>query len=200
MSRRPFVIAITGGIGSGKSTVSKKFMARGFKVYNTDEKARLLQETDLKLIQQMQALLGDECFSANSMDRQMVAQKVFKDKNLLQELSNLVHPAVKLDFSQWLLEKTTEKIVIMECAVLFEGGFDTLADWVIVVTADEEIRIERVMKRDQLNQEQVLARINNQKPQEELIQKSNYNIDTNSGEEFIDAQIDDILNIIPQPL
>ncbi len=196
--QKPFIIAITGGIGSGKSTVSKKLTERGFHVYNTDIEARHLQNTDKELISQMKGLLGEEVFENNQMNRTKVAAMVFHDKELLKSLSQLVHPAVKRDFKLWVKQNQSNDLLFMECAVLFEGGFDSLVDYIVVVTADSAIRLERVMKRDNLSSEQVLLRMNNQKSQEELIEKSNYNLDTNSGDKFIDAQIEDILNLIPK--
>lgn len=193
---QPYIIAITGGIGSGKSTVASKFRSRGYKIYNTDNEARRLQNTDIELIENMKELLGVDAFDGNIMNRQKVAERVFQDKNLLEKLSLLVHPAVKKDFKNWVETNSNEKVLLMECAVLFEGGFDLLADWIVAVTADDDIRIERVMGRDNLSYEKVVARMNNQKSQDELIERSNYNLDTNSGEEFIDAQIDEILSII----
>lgn len=193
---RPLIVAVTGGIGSGKSTVSTKLISRGFKVYNTDNEARRLQNSDMELISRMKELLGSDVFTENSMNRAMVAERVFSQPELLIKLAALVHPVVKEDFHNWVQENSNEKILFMETAVLFEGKFNEMVDKIIVVSADKEIRITRVMQRDSISRVQVEARISNQKNQEELIKLSDYQINTNEGINALDSQISSILNTI----
>jgi dephospho-CoA kinase len=180
---RPVVIGITGGIGSGKSTLSEFLRNQGFPVYDTDKEARWLQNEEANLIVSTKKLLGDESYKDGKLDRSMVAAMVFSDPELLRQLTALVHPVVKNNFSEWL-EKQTAQAVFIESAVLFEGGFDTLTDAIIVVTAPEEQRINRVMLRDGIVREQVMARIKNQLPETEKLIKADLIISTENGIPF----------------
>lgn len=174
------VIGITGGIGSGKSTLSEMLRQKGYPVYDTDSEARRLQNEDVELIRQTMLLLGADVYNNGQLDRPAVAAKVFAEPALLRQLAALVHPVVKRDFSDWVSRQSTRTIFI-ESAVLFEGGFDALTNVIVVVTAPEELRIQRVMKRDGITREQVLARIKNQLPDNEKLIKADFIINTQYG-------------------
>lgn len=176
----PTVIGITGGIGSGKSTLSEMLREKGYPVYDTDREARRLQNKDTELVNQTIELLGPTVYRNGELDRPAVAAKVFANPALLRQLAALVHPVVKRDFSDWVSRQSTRTIFI-ESAVLFEGGFDALTNVIVVVTAPEELRIQRVMKRDGITREQVLARIKNQLPENEKLIKADIIINTQNG-------------------
>lgn len=177
---KPQIIGITGGIGSGKSTVSELLRSQGYPVYDTDREARRLQNEDPELIHAIKLLLGDQVYANGELNRPAVAAIVFEDPELLKQLTALVHPVVKRDFSQWVSQQSSKQVFI-ESAVLFEGGFDTLTDSIIVITAPEEVRIQRVMKRDGVTREQVLARIKNQLPESGKLIKASFIISTDNG-------------------
>lgn len=175
------VIGITGGIGSGKSTLSKLVRQHGYPVYDTDNEARRLQDEDVVLVQQIKSLFGENIYVDGKLNRPAVATLVFSNPELLQKLTTIVHPAVKQDFIDWKRNYNSEGLIFMESAVLFEGGFNLLTDKIILVTASEDIRIQRVTKRDNISREQVLLRIKNQIPDSEKAPKSDLIINTNQG-------------------
>lgn len=175
------IIGITGGIGSGKSTLSALLQKHGYLVYDTDKEARRLQEEYKTLVQQIKSLFGENIYQDGKLNRLTVATQVFNNPELLQKLTALVHPVVKQDFIKWKRNHSGEDLIFIESAVLFEGGFNLLTDKIILVTASEDIRIQRVMNRDGLTREQVLSRIKNQIPDAEKAPKSDLIINTNQG-------------------
>lgn len=180
-------IGITGGIGSGKSTVCRIFHVLGIPVYNADNEAKYLMANDNALKRNIVNLLGSESYKNNQLNREFIASKVFKDKDLLKKLNALVHPAVKNDFIKWS-EKQKAPYVIYEAALMIESGSYKLLDKVIVVTAPLEQRIARVCERDKVHQEKVLARINNQLSQEEMLKYADHVI-TNDGKTSLISQV-----------
>ena len=162
-------IGITGGIGSGKSTIAKQLREMGYAVYDTDSEAKRLIVEAAHVRQQIEQLFGSEAYKDGVYQTALVAQRVFADHSLLAKLNAIVHPAVKADIMCWaqkinhatprytMLHNTTPCFV--ECAILYQAGFDSLCDKVVAVTAPEEIRLERVMKRDSSTIEKVRARM-----------------------------------------
>lgn len=175
------VIGITGGIGSGKSTLAKLVRSYGYPVYDTDMEARRLQAEDPWVILQIKKIFGEDIYQNGELNRKAVAQIVFANPTLLKKLTDIVHPAVKQDFQVWKRKFKCEDIIFMESAVLFEGEFDILTDRIILLTASDEIRIQRVINRDNITREQVLARIKNQIPDSKKALKSNLVINTDNG-------------------
>ena len=155
------VVGLTGGIGSGKTTIASMFKNLGIPVYIADDRAKSLMSNSNALKVQIQQLLGEEAYKDNRLNRPFIAEKVFKNKNLLEELNAIVHPAVKDDFVAW--RKLQESpYVIKEAAILFENGSYKECDYMILVTAPLLLRIQRVRKRDSITEEAVMDRINNQ--------------------------------------
>jgi len=175
------LIGITGGIGSGKSTISDLLRCKGFPVFDTDKEARIIQDTDKNVIAATKKLLGDDIYVEGKLNRPAVASQVFSNPDLLLKLMEIVHPAVRSKIQEWYQQFNNGQIVFVESAVLFEGGFYKLMDKIILIVASEEIRIERVMKRDGLTREQVLVRIKNQIPDTEKIKESDLIINTDQG-------------------
>ncbi|PWD97699.1 dephospho-CoA kinase [Marinilabilia rubra] len=154
-------IGVTGGIGSGKSTVCRIFETMKIPVYYADLRARRLIEKDERIIQGYKKLFGDEAYDAGILDRNFVAGKVFADPSLLRRVNELVHPVVREDFKAWIAIQEAD-YVIQEAAVLLEsGGYKTL-DKVILVSAPKELRLSRVIQRDRIDKERVKERMKNQ--------------------------------------
>ena len=178
------IVGITGGIGGGKSTLSKLLLAEGFQVYNTDMEARRLQNESPVIRNNLIELFGTEVFDGAELNRKYLANIVFNSPELLQQLNAIVHPVVKKDFLKWSEQFSAESYVFMECAILFEGGFNSLVDKIILVTASEEVRIARVVKRDMLTVDQVKARIRNQMSDEQKSKYADYIIKTDDNQDM----------------
>lgn len=157
---RPKIVGLTGGIGSGKTTIANEFRNAGIPVYIADDRAKQMLDTP-QIQAKIKAEFGD-ITSGGLVDRAQLASLVFNHPQRLQKLNNIVHPAVKEDFVRWLDEHSGHPFVIREAAILFESGTYKDCDFIITVSAPLETRIERVVNRDGSTREQVLARINNQ--------------------------------------
>jgi dephospho-CoA kinase len=180
------VVGLTGGIGTGKSTVAKLFELLGAKVFNSDDNARD-QYFVPAIRQQVTALLGKDCYlSDGTLDRKYISGKIFSDTTLLQKLNNIIHPAVGKDFKTFI-NSNPGKLIIKESALLFEIGLDKELDRVILVTSPLELRIERVMKRDGLSREEVMNKIKNQLSESEKLKRAELVI-TNDEKEFLIPQ------------
>ncbi len=155
------VIGITGGIGSGKSTVVQLFKTYGIPAYTADDEAKKLMYTDEGLKASIIELLGNESYKDEKLNRAYIASKVFSNEQLLLQLNKLVHPAVHAHFTHWAMLQTSPSVVY-EAAILIEQGRQSFCDVVILVTAPKEERIKRVMQRDAVSREEILARMNRQ--------------------------------------
>ena len=166
-------VGLTGGIGSGKSTVAKMFMQLGVPVYNSDERAKQLMNNSTDIKKRLVELLGKESYKEGQLNRAFVAKKVFNDTELLAQLNAIVHPVVREDFLNWANQQDF-CYVIQETALLFENEAQNLYDYVILVTAPKEERISRVINRDSVTREQVIARMDNQLKDVEKLNLSDY--------------------------
>lgn len=184
--QHPFLVGITGGIGSGKSTLSDLLRKEGYLVYDSDKEARNLQNENQDVRQKIQKLFGNDIYNSEGLKRKEVAKIVFNDKQMLAQLNAIIHPEVRTDFNRWVKNHANEKILFLESAILFENGFNQLVDNVIVITANEETRILRVVKRDKVSPEQVLARIANQLPEEVKIKRANFVIHTDDDRPLLE--------------
>ena len=151
-------VGITGGIGSGKSTLCRLFQARGVAVYDTDAAAKRLMVEQPALREAIIRQFGAESYLEDTLNRSYLAQRVFSDPKQRVQLNSLVHPAVIADFEQWA-EAQTGEYVILESAILFEAGLDKHVDRTVAVLAPERLRIERTMQRDKTSEEQVRSRM-----------------------------------------
>ena len=189
------IIGLTGGIGSGKSTVANYIASKGIPVYIADEEAKkIIERTDVKHnIQNLfpQSVLNDD----NTLNRNKIAEFVFSNPEKLKQLNAIVHPAVKNDFSNWMKEHKDASFIIKEVAILFETGGHKDCDKVILITAPEDVRIERAMKRDNSSKESVLARIKNQLPEADKIKLSDFVVENTNLETTL-LKIDEILKIL----
>ncbi len=186
------IIGITGGIGSGKSTIAKVFISMGFPVYNSDTRAKELINSNIDVIDSIKQEFGDDIYSSEGLDRKKMASIVFSDSDKLQKLNSIIHPAVGLDFDKWANSQNTS-FVLKEAAILFETGISKSLDKTILVTCPKEERINRVMKRDSATKEAIEARMNSQWSEEKKKELADYIID-NSGEEMVIPQVISLIN------
>ena len=191
------IVGLTGGIGSGKSTVLKYFVNLGAKAFIADIEAKKLMNSNTELISEIKQLFGEEAYVNNELNRAFIANQVFKDKEKLKKLNALVHPKVKTHFQKFSEENKNE-IIIYEAAILFESGSDKICDYIITVVADIEERIRRVLKRDNVERKQIEARINNQMSDEERIERSDFVINSynfDATQEQVKAIFDILLKL-----
>ena len=188
----PLLIGLTGGIGSGKTTVSKIFNAFGVKVFNSDIVAKNLLNTNNEIRKEVIELFGD-VYENNLINAKKLASIVFNNSELLNKLNQIIHPRVNKEFINWVKNNNREKLLLKESAILIESGGHKNLDQVILVISDESNRISRVVKRDNSTKSAVLERINKQLTDEEKIKLSNYIIHNNDKDLLI-PQIEDFLN------
>lgn len=181
-------IGLTGGIGSGKSTVARIFEVMGIPVYYADDRAKQLMAEDPELKAGIIALFGAEAYSRNELNRAHIADLAFSDPSLLKKLEALVHPAVLADGERWHNAQQGVPYTVKEAALLFESGSYKALDKIIVVTAPLELRIGRVMRRDQISRESVEARIGRQMLEEEKVKLSDFII-VNDGSQSLIRQV-----------
>jgi len=167
------IVGLTGGIGSGKTTVAKQFMALGIPVYIADEEAKKLMVTSKIMQRKLIQLFGNEAYVDNKLNKPFIATIIFNDKTFLQKMNAIVHPRVANHFKKWVL-KQKAPYVIKEVAILFENNGYKQCDYVITVTAPLEVRIERVLKRDNTTKEKVKAIIKNQWTDDEKVKRSHF--------------------------
>lgn len=186
---RPLLIGITGGIGSGKSTVCRVFNCLGVPVYDADSRARWLMNNNDVLIQKIKSEFGEASYKDNSLDRTYLAQLVFSDPEKLKKLNSLSHPAVAIDFENWVAKHTDAPYLIKEAALLIESGAYKQLDELILVSAPTEIRIKRVLKRDPQRSESQIKEIIEKQLSETEMAKHARTILNNNGLEPILSQI-----------
>jgi dephospho-CoA kinase len=185
------IIGITGGIGSGKTTVCLLFESMGIPVYYADIQAKKIMNSNPTLKKKVKDLLGDEAYFANGkLNRVYVASKIFSDKEMLSQINQLVHPMVQEDSKRWSEQFRKDEIpyVIKEAALLVENGSYRSLDSLIVVTCPQETRIQRVIKRDKTTYEAVLKKLKIQLPEDEKIKVADFVID-NSGHQSLIPQV-----------
>jgi dephospho-CoA kinase len=191
-------LGITGGIGSGKTSVCRVFNVLGIPVFSADAEARKIMDTDNEIIAKVRTIAGKDVYSSGYLDRMELAAIIFNNKNLLKEINGVVHPVVFENFISWE-RSVSASYVIMEAAILFESKASELVDRIATVVAPVEERIERVVRRNNLSREQVIDRIKNQMDDEEKIRLSDYVI-YNSEHEMIIPSIlaihEEILKLI----
>jgi dephospho-CoA kinase len=166
-------VGITGGIGSGKTLVCTVFETLGIPVYYADMQARQLMNTDPELKTSLQGYFGSNIYHNGTLDRRRMAEIIFNDKTALEKVNNWVHPVVARDFESWCTRQTTP-YVLEEAAIIFESNIAHRFDRVILVTAPESIRIERVCARDLVTPEAVRERMANQWPEDKKISLADY--------------------------
>lgn len=185
-------IAITGGIGSGKTFVSNLLKERGIPIYNSDDEAKRLMVSDEGIRRDLMALLGEDVYQGDVLNKPLLASYLFADAGNAARINAIVHPRVRADFSRWLSEHQDVEVAGLECAILYEAGFEDTVDKVVMVYAPESLRIERAMKRDNATERQIRARIAAQMDDEEKYRRSDYVIYTD-GRLSVEEQLSDLI-------
>lgn len=179
------IVGLTGGIGSGKSTVAKLFEVLGVPVYNSDVRAKeMYYKPEVK--EQVIRLLGTNAYDAEGkLNAAHISKIVFSDSNVLQKINSIIHPAVENDFKEFVKQNSNHKLIIKESALLFEAGIYKKLDKIILVTSPIELRIARVTARDGVTRDEVIKRINHQLPDEEKAPISDFVIKNDETEGLI---------------
>lgn len=173
------IIGLTGGIGSGKTTVAKEFQALGVPVYIADIEAKKLMLGSKIIKRKLIQLFGEDVYVNGALNKPLISKFIFNDKDYLQKMNAIIHPKVASHFKKWVL-KQDAPYIIKEVAILFENGGEKHCDFVITVTAPKDIRIERVLSRDSTTKEKVEAIMNNQWDDEHKIKRSHFVIHNTS--------------------
>ena len=186
-------VGITGGIGVGKSFVANIIEKMGYPVFYSDKVAKALMNSDLELISLIKKEFGDDVYASNNLIKnKKLSSLAFRDNKALKNLNSLVHPFVKSNFKKWCINQNS-KIVFKEAAILFESKSNIDLDRIICVSANKNIRIDRIIKRDNRSKEEILKIISNQMDQKEKEKLSDYVI-FNDEKNSIILQLTDILN------
>ncbi|WP_178985721.1 dephospho-CoA kinase [Winogradskyella helgolandensis] len=167
------VVGLTGGIGSGKSTILKCFQSYGIPVYIADDEAKALMNRSKVIRRKLIHLFGEKAYENDTLNRPYLASKIFNDKTLLAKMNAIVHPKVATHFKQWL-NKQDAAYVIKEVAIIFENNLQNQYDYIVTVVADKDLRIKRVIQRDGVSREKVEAIMKNQWSDEDKIKKSDF--------------------------
>lgn len=191
-------IGLTGGIGSGKSTVLQLFSILGVPIYDSDSRSKWLQQNDLEIIIRTKTLLGNDAyFLDNKLNKTFITQKIFADHKLLAAFNDIVHPKVTEDFLNWCKIHLTKKYIIKESALLFESGGNKNLDKIITVISPEILRIERIKKRDTHRTEtEIKAIIKKQSTDEQKIKFSNYVLQNNESQLLVPQVINLHLSLL----
>ena len=167
------IVGLTGGIGSGKTTVSKEFQKYSIKVYNSDLRAKFLMNNSIVLKNKLINNFGKEFYINDELNKSYISQIIFNDPISLKLINSMVHPEVFNDFNEWR-QSLSEKFVLYESALIFETGSYKLNDFNILVTCDHDLRVKRIIKRDGINEEKINSIINNQRDDDKKIPLADY--------------------------
>jgi dephospho-CoA kinase len=189
------IIGLTGGIGSGKSTVLELFKILGVKTYSADESAKKLVNTDPYLINLIKSSFGENIYNKGQLNSKKLSDIVFEDKEKLKLLNSIIHPAVAKDFKLFL-NSNNEDYIVKEAAIIFETKSENNYDKIILIQSPLEIRIERVINRDNISREEVMKRINNQLDENLIIDKCDYVITNENMEDLEDKVLSIHLDLI----
>ena len=190
-------IGITGGIGSGKSVVSKILSLLNIPIYLSDDEAKRLTATDEIIRRELTDLLGDKLYQGGILNKQKLANFLFASADNAEKINAIIHPQVKQDFRRWCTRYSASQFVAMESAILFESGFDSEVDVVVMVYAPQEVRIQRAMMRDAVSRTQIEQRIKRQMDDENKRERAHYII-INDGERALIPQVLQLLVSLSQ--
>lgn len=190
-------LAITGNIGSGKSVVSRMLANMGVPVYDCDSRAKMLMQENPAIKRALVRMFGDDCYNGDgTLNRAHLAERIFTDRENVKRVNELVHPCVKEDFVAWA-DATDSNLVAVESAILYESGMIDVVDKVLLVWADEETAVERVVKSRCMSRSQVVSRLQNQISADELLLLSDYSL-RNDGSTPILPQLIDVIEELRQ--
>ena len=188
-------LGITGGIGSGKSTVATLFELHGIPVYNADKEAQNLNNTSAEIREKLTRHFGHELYEENILNKKMFAEIIFNDPDKLTLANSIIHPEVLKNFNNWCFQNAHYSIVALEAAILFESKFHLYLDEVISVYAPLNLRIARVAKRDKVDEDSVKSRIDNQMAEKEKIKLAQYVV-VNDSESSLIEQVQNMIDEI----
>ncbi|MBH83051.1 MAG: dephospho-CoA kinase [Flavobacteriales bacterium] len=191
-------VGLTGGIGSGKTTVSNFLLDYGIPVYNSDSKGKTLMSTNLELKNNIVSIFGERVYDNGILNTNLLSSIVFNDSSKIEQLNNLVHPKVAQDFNQWVGKNNNKPILVKEAAILIESGAYLNMDKIILVVSKKLTRINRVSKRDSTDLESIEKRINHQLTDNEKIKYADYIIENNSSLENLKLEVLKVVNIIKE--
>lgn len=189
-------VGLTGGIGSGKTTVSNFLLDYGIPVYNSDSKGKTLMNTNLELKNNIVSIFGERVYDNGILNTNLLSSIVFNDSTKIEQLNNLVHPKVAQDFNQWVGKNNNKPILVKEAAILIESGAYLNMDKIILVVSEKSTRINRVSKRDNSDLESIEKRINLQLKDNEKIKYADYIIENNSSLEHLKLEVLKVVNKI----
>ena len=184
--RQGLKLGVTGGIGSGKTTVCKVFAVLGIPVFSADIEAKRIQDSDKGLQKEINSIAGKDLFTSGRLDRAEMARLIFSNKDLLEKVNSIVHPAVFKYFREWV-DRQDSPYTIMEAAILFESGADRMMDKILTVVTPMKERIERLIRGNKITREQVIERVKNQIDDESRIKQSDYIIFNSENDMIIPA-------------
>lgn len=194
IEKKQIKVGVTGAIGAGKTFVSSIFEKLGFPVFNSDVEAKKCMQSDMYLIEQIKVIFGDKVYENNILQKDILSEIIFNDNEKLKSLNHLIHPVVSKNFMNWC-ELQNSDIIIKEAAILFESGSNDFLDKIICVSAEEEIRIKRVMLRDKCDKNRVLSVMSKQMTQKEKEKLSDFII-INDDKKLLLPQIVDVITKI----
>jgi len=186
------IIGLTGGIGSGKSTVSRLFEIMGIPVYIADTESKRLTESSPVIREKLIERFGAGLYAERKLNKALLASLIFENDDNRNYVNSVIHPVVRMDFEQWIAQHAQFPILVIEAAILFESGFAGSVDVSVTVAAPEELRIRRVELREGWSRESILARIQSQLSEEEKIRRSGYVI-YNDGERALIPQVEELV-------
>ena len=189
-------VGLTGGIGSGKTTVSNFLLDYGIPVYNSDIKGKTLMNTNLELKNNIVSIFGERVYDNGILNTNLLSSIVFNDSTKIEQLNNLVHPKVAQDFNQWVGKNNNKPILVKEAAILIESGAYLNMDKIILVVSEKSTRINRVSKRDNSDLDSIEKRINLQLTDNEKIKYADYIIENNSSLEHLKLEVLKVVNKI----
>ena len=189
-------VGLTGGIGSGKTTVSNFLLDYGIPVYSSDSKGKTLMNTNLELKNNIVSIFGESVYDNGILNTNLLSNIVFSNPTKIEQLNNLVHPKVAENFNQWIGENNNQPILVKEAAILIESGAYLNMDKIILVVSKKSTRINRVSKRDNSDLESIEKRINLQLKDNEKIKYADYIIENNSSLEHLKLEVLKVVNKI----
>ena len=194
---KPKLIGITGGIGAGKSTVSTICKHLGFKVYNSDQRAKEIVSEDSIIKKKLISFFGNNIYKNGVLDRKFLSDKIFNDKSSLEQINSIIHPAVKKDFNRWVIYNSNEKILFKESALLLESGAYKELDKIILIISDKNLRVSRVLNRDQnRSKKEIESIIDKQIDEVDAIKYADIVIDNNHKKMLLPSVIKEIEKLI----
>lgn len=188
-------IGITGGIGSGKSTIADMLRVQGYTVFDSDKEAKDIVDNNLDVISKIKEHFGVDIYVDGVLDRKGLSKVVFSDKDSLELLNSIVHPPVREHMDN-MIKESSDDLFFIESAIMFESGLSTDLDCVINVFAPKNVRIQRTILRDNTTKIKVLDRMNNQMSEQKRVSLSDYVLDTNQSTELVKCELDELIGII----